>query len=56
MKRPCYNQEQRMLMRSDTSFAGAGLRAAFAIDQFNKAIDLLPKRKPPPLWLRQLFS
>lgn len=55
MKKPYYNQEQRMIMRSDT-WAGDMFRAAFAMDKLRRALDMLPKKKPPPLWLRRLLS
>ena len=50
MKKPYYTKEQTDAMGK------AGRDAALAMERLTKALDMLPKKKPPPLWLRRIFS
>ena len=45
-----YTQEQIDAMGK------AGRDASLAMQEFIKAIDMLPKKKPPPLWLRRIIN
>ena len=58
MKSYYYDSKSGKLITSHQvgAMAKAGRDAAKAMNELCRTIDMLPKKKPPPLWIRRLFQ